>query len=65
MLPDIEELKFTGGIHRITYGKFHRSLSKVFPCGIFYIAESECIIIYAVIDLRRDPKFIRRHLEQP
>lgn len=61
---DIEELKVTGGVHRVIYRQFYRSLSRIFPYGIFYAVESDAVIIYAVVDLRRDPEFIRRHLEE-
>ena len=61
---DIEELKISGGAHRIVYLQFYRSLSRVFPYGIFYTLKDEIITIYAVVDLRRDPEFIRRHLDQ-
>ena len=61
---DIEELKISGGLHRIVYRHFYRSLSRVFPYGIFYSLKGEILTIYAVVDLRRDPEFIRRHLDQ-
>ncbi len=61
---DIEELKVSGGSHRIVYRQFHRSLSRAFPYGIFYTAENDLVIVFAVVDLRRDPGFIRRHLDQ-
>ncbi|CAA6678097.1 Unannotated [Lentimonas sp. CC4] len=60
---DIEELKVTGGAHRIVYRRFYRSLSRVFPYGIFYALDGGLVVIYAVVDLRRDPEFIRRHIE--
>ena len=61
---DIEELKLTGGTHRVAYREFHRSLSRTFPYGIFYKVEGKFVIVYAVVDLRRDPAFVRRHLEE-
>ena len=61
---DIDELRKTGGVHRIVHQQFHRSLSRIFPYGIFYTSAEERIVVYAVIDLRRDPEFIRRHLEE-
>ena len=60
---DIEELKMTGGTHRMIHHNFHRSLSRVFPYGIFYTSEEDFVVVFAVIDLRRDPEFIRRHLD--
>lgn len=59
---DIEELKISGGTHRVVFLGFHRSLSQSFPYGIFYKATAELVTVYAIIDLRRDPDFIRRHL---
>ena len=61
---DIEELKITGGSHRVVHREFHRSLSRVFPYGIYYTFSDGEIHVYAVIDLRRDPEFIRRHLDK-
>jgi hypothetical protein len=52
----------SAGIHRIVYHDYHRLLSRVFPYGIFYTIEQESAIVWAVIDLRRDPAWIRAHL---
>jgi len=54
---DIESLKVIAGIHRQIEG-FYRLLSRVFPHGIFYTLENDTVIIWAVIDLRRDPEWI-------
>lgn len=51
-------------MHRIIHRQFYRSLSRVFPYGIFYTSDEELVTVYAVVDLRRDPEFIRRHLEE-
>ena len=61
---DIEELRITGGVHRMIHNQFYRSLSRVFPYGIFYTAEEDTVTVYATVDLRRDPEFIHRHLEK-
>lgn len=61
---DIEELRVTGGVHRIVHRQLHRSLSRVFPYGIFYTSEGDSVKVFAVVDLRRDPDFIRRHLNK-
>ena len=60
---DIEELKITGGTHFKVHHDFHRSLSRVFPFGIFYTSDKETVVVFAVVDLRRDPEFVRRHLD--
>ena len=59
---DIEGLLLTAGTHRVVYSDYHRLLSRVFPHGIFYTVEDDAIIIWAVVDLRRDPKWIRKKL---
>ena len=61
---DIEELRISGGVHRIVHRQLYRSLSRVFPYGIFYTLEEETVTVFAVVDLRRDPEFIRCHLEE-
>jgi len=59
---DIERLRFSAGSHRIVEDDYHRVLSRVFPYGIFYTIEQPAVIIWAVIDLRRDPGWIRQKL---
>jgi hypothetical protein len=61
---DIEGLKVSAGVHRVVYEDYHRLLSRVFPCGIFYTVEGDVAVVWAVIDLRRDPAWIREHLKQ-
>ena len=59
---DIESLAYYGGIHEIEHG-FHRSLSKRFPFGIYYTVGGAYITIVAVLDLRREPLWIREMLD--
>jgi len=61
---DIESLKISAGIHRIVYQDYHRLLSRVFPYGIFYTVEGEIAVVWAIIDLRRDPVWIREQLKE-
>jgi hypothetical protein len=61
---DIEGLKFSGGTHRVIYRDYHRLLSRVFPYGIFYTIEREAAaVVWAVLDPRRDPEWIRGRLD--
>jgi len=55
---DIESLRVFAGIHRIVYRDYHRLLSKVFPYGVFYTIESGSAVVWAVLDLRRDPEWL-------
>jgi len=63
LYSDIESLKVFGGIHRKAYREFHRALSKRFPFAIYYTVDKETVQIRAVVDCRRKPSWIRRHLK--
>ena len=60
---DIEGLKISAGTHRIVYRDYHRLLSQIFPFGIFYTFEGAQAMVWAVVDLRRNPTSIRDHLQ--
>jgi len=61
---DIESLKFTGGTHPVLYKSYFRALSKRFPWAIYYSMSQENLYIHAITDCRRDPDWIRRHLQK-
>jgi plasmid stabilization system protein ParE len=61
---EIEGLKFSAGIHPIKHRDYHRALSHVFPFAIYYAKTQDEVIVYAVVDCRRDPAWIRRRLEE-
>ena len=58
---DIEGLKVSAGVHRIVYADYH--WLRVFPYGVFYTFEQDVAVVWAIIDLRRDPAWIREHLK--
>ncbi len=58
---DIESLRISAGSHRLIAG-FYRALARTFPFGIFYTVTDTSVIVWAVLDLRRDPKWLRRRL---
>ena len=60
---DIEGLKVTGGIHRQIFQDYRRLLSRVFPYAVFYTFENGEVIVWAVVDCRRDPDWIQKHLD--
>lgn len=61
LFSDIESLRLYGGIHRQVFG-YHALLSKRFPYKIYYLKESDTIKIQAVLDCRRDPKWLKTEL---
>ena len=62
LFADIDSLKLYGGIHRKVFG-FYRLLSKRFPYAIYYEMEAMQIFVRAILDGRRDPKWIRQKLK--
>lgn len=64
LYADIDGLMLTAGIHLRPYKHFHRLLSKRFPFAIFYTVENETVKIRAIVDCRRRPSWIRKHLRE-
>lgn len=58
---DIDSLLRCGGIHQVVYG-YHRCLSKRFPFAIYYSIAEDVVHVYAVLDCRRNPSWIRKRL---
>ncbi len=62
LFSDIASLKIYAGVHAIHFSKYRRMLSKRFPFAVYYQIEDETILIYAVLDCRRDPGLIKDKL---
>lgn len=61
LLADIERLGKYHGIHFRQFGVY-RMLAERFPFGIYYRETKTETQVIAVLDLRRDPNWIRREL---
>jgi len=59
---DIESLKLYAGTHGRPYKHYYRLLSHRFPFAVFYKIEGDSAFIYAVLDCRRNPAWIRKRL---
>ncbi len=59
---DIEALRITAGVHPMVHENYHRSLCKTFPFAIYYLKSNDIVTIYAIVDCRRNPLWIRHHL---
>jgi plasmid stabilization system protein ParE len=59
---DIQSLRISGGIHAIHNG-CHRLISKRFPYAVYYRIEDGVARVRAVLDCRRDPKWISKRLD--
>ena len=62
IISDLNSLKLQAGVHRKVSG-LHRMLSKRFPFAIYYDIENEFARVAAILDMRRDPAWIRNELE--
>ena len=61
LLTDIESLGRLSGIHPLHFD-FHRMLASRFPFGIYYQEVGDETQVFAVLDLRRNPNWIRTEL---
>ncbi len=62
LLSDIDSLQLFAGIHPVYFETYHRLLSKRFPFAVYYRCTDDSILIYAVVDCRRKPAWIRKRL---
>ena len=58
---DIDSLAYFAGMHRVVLG-YHRLLSKRFPFAVYYRVTEDTALVYAVLDCRRNPSWIRSKL---
>lgn len=63
ILSDLVSLVIYAGIHSVHFG-FHRMLSKRFPFAIYYEVAGHTAAVYAILDMRRDPAWIREELSR-
>ena len=61
LFSDIESLHIYAGIHAIHFN-CQRVLAKRFPFAIYYRIQDNVIRVYAILDCRRDPAWIRNRL---
>lgn len=62
LFSDIDSLQIYAGIHPI-YFSYHRMLSKRFPFAIYYKISDNEALVYAILDCRRNPAWIKKQLE--
>ena len=63
LISDLESLKLYGGIHTDNF-RFYRMLSTRFPFAIYYNIDVDTVNVFAVLDMRRDPAWIRQKLSR-
>ncbi len=60
---DIESLAENAGIHPIYFDTFHRLLAARFPFAVYYQVSGDTVLVYAVLDCRSEPAWIRTRLK--
>lgn len=63
LISDIESLYLNAGIHPIR-NKYHFLLSKRFPFAVYYEIRNDTAIVIAVLDMRRNPAWVRDKLQK-
>lgn len=62
LYSDIDSLQLYAGVHAVFFEHYHRALSKRFPFAIYYRVVNQEVLVYAVLDCRRDPAWVRTHV---
>jgi plasmid stabilization system protein ParE len=62
LFAEIDSLALYGGIHAVHFG-FHRLLAKRFPYAVYYKMTDDRVLVYRVLDCRRNPKRLRKALD--
>lgn len=63
LFAEIDSLSLYAGVYRVLFG-YHRLLAKRFPYAIYYRVTGGEVVVYRVLDCRRDPKWIRQALRK-
>ncbi len=61
LYADIDSLAYFGGIHMMVFG-YHRLLAKRFPFAVYYRVIDNAVVVFAVLDCRRNPSWMRGRL---
>ena len=61
LYAEIDSLILFGGIHRVIAG-YHRLLARNFPYAVYYKVRRNTVQVWAVVDCRRNPAWIRKKL---
>ncbi len=64
LFSEIDSLSVFAGIHS-RHLRYFRLLATRFPYAIYYKVKREEIVVYRVLDCRREPKWIKRQLRDP
>lgn len=63
LFSEIDSLVLFAGIHHRYLG-YHRLLAKRFPYAIYYRVVAAEVVVYRILDCRRDPRRVRDELNK-
>jgi plasmid stabilization system protein ParE len=63
VLTALASLADISGVHSRHHG-YYRMINKTFHLGIYYRERTDDALVIAILDLRRDPKWIHKQLRQ-
>ncbi len=63
VFASLDRLALFSGIHSRHF-EYHRMIAAPLPVGIYYREDGGNVLVIAILDLRRDPKWIRKQLRQ-
>ena len=63
LFSDIDSLVLYAGIHSKVDG-FYRLLSRRFPYAVYYKMDGDVVVVWRVLDLRRNPEHNRQALQE-
>ena len=62
IFSDIDSLQVYAGSHQKYFKRYYRLLAKRFPFAIYYRLVHDEIYVYAILDCRKKPAWIRKRV---
>jgi plasmid stabilization system protein ParE len=62
LFSDIDSLLIHAGIHPTYFHSYHRMLSKRFPFAVYYRIDGNEVLVYAILDCRKNPAWVRKRM---
>ena len=62
IFSEVDSLVLYYGIHPIHF-RYHRLLAKRFPYAIYYRLDGETVLVFRILDCRRNPNWVKRQLK--
>jgi plasmid stabilization system protein ParE len=64
LFSDIDSLLIHAGVHPTYFLSYYRMLSKRFPFAVYYRIDGNNVLVYAVLDCRKSPAWIRSRMKK-